>query len=283
MSKRTASPPLSFIEPCQPLLVAEPPAGDRWIHEIKHDGYRTMLLVDREQARAFTRNGYDWTERYKPVIVAAALINARTAIIDGEMIVQAEDGRSDFEALAGAIRRAPARLVFFAFDLLHLDGEDLRKFPLIERRALLRELVPADPRSPMQFSEHITGGGPAFFAAVDKMGLEGIVSKRADSLYRSGPSKRWQKIKCWTESEFLVVGAEIDRRGIPVARLARETEQGLASAGAAIIALRDGDRDKLHRAIEKMAGRGKSAPLRVLVKHLKGSGALRHATVRSLA
>jgi ATP-dependent DNA ligase len=117
------------------------------------------------------------------------------------------------------------------------------------------------------------------------MGLEGNVSKRADSFYRGGPSRRWLKTKCWTESEFLVVGAEIDSRGLPVARLARVTDEGLATAGAAIIALREAERDRLHRTLEKITGRhaiAASAP-RVVVKHLKGSGPIRHATVRRFA
>ena len=139
MSKRPSTRPLSFIPFCAPLLVAEPPGGDGWIHEIKHDGYRSQLVVDGRSVCCFTRNGYDWSERYQPMIVAGAMLDCESAIIDGEMIVQGEDGRSDFEALAGAIRRAPRRLVFFAFDLLHLDGNDLRKRPLLERRALLRD------------------------------------------------------------------------------------------------------------------------------------------------
>ena len=132
------------------------------------------------------------------------------------------------------------RLVCFAFDLMHLDGEDPRGLLLVERRALLRELLPDDMRSRMQFSDHVAGGGPNFFAAAEEMELEGIVSKRADSHYRSGPSKRWLKTKCWTESDFFIVGAEINRRGIPMAILAHETEVGLALAGGAVFAMNGG-------------------------------------------
>ncbi len=285
---------LSFVPFCAPTLVPQAPAGDGWIHEIKHDGYRCQIVIQGTSVRVFTRNGYDWTERYQPVAIAGAMLDCESAIIDGEMIVQDEQGRSDFEALAAAIRRAPARLVFFAFDLLHLDGQDLRKRPLLERRARLRDLIHADARSPIQFSDHVAGGGPAFFAEVEKMGLEGIVSKRADSLYRSGPSRRWLKIKCWTESEFTIVGAEIDRRGIPIAILARDTDEGLAFAGGAVIALKGADRDKLAVQLDRLAvertalklsragARWIRPELRVRVKHLRGAGALRHASVKAL-
>lgn len=285
MSKRPEYQPLFFVPPCQPTLVAEPPKGGGWIHEIKHDGYRTQLVIEPEQVRAFTKNGHDWTARYQPVIVAAAGLDVGTAIIDGEMIVQGKDGRSDFDALGAAIRRAPARLVFYAFDLLHLNGQDLTRLPLVERRALLREIVPVDPKSSLQFSEDVAGSGPDVFAAADAMGLEGIVSKRADSFYRSGPSRRWLKTKCWTESEFLVVGAEVDRRGLPMARLARMTDEGLTPAGAAVIALRGAEREQLHRTLDRINGRraiAAAAP-RVVVKHLKGSGPIRHASVKRLA
>ena len=153
---------LSFIEPCSPILVAEPPGGERWIHEIKHDGFRTQLIISGREVKAFTRNGYDWSERYRPVIVAGAMLECHSAIIDGEMIVQREDGTSDFEALSAIIRRAPKRLLFYAFDLLHLNGQDLRDLPLLERRELLRELIRTDRQSPIQFSDHVAGDGPQF-------------------------------------------------------------------------------------------------------------------------
>jgi len=275
--------------------VTKPPASDRWIHEIKYDGYRSQLIIAGQDVCIFTRNGNDWTERYRPVAIAGAMLDCASAIIDGEMIVQGEDGRSDFEALAAAIWRAPRRLVFFAFDLLFLNGEDLRRMPLLERRTLLREVIPVDKRSPIQFSDHVAGGGPEFFAAAERMGLEGIVSKRADSIYRSGPSRRWLKTKCWTESDFLIVGTEIDRRGIPMAILARETDEGLPFGGA-VLALKGGDRDRLARQIDRLAiersalklsrrleARWIRPELRVKVKHPRGAGTLRHASVKGFA
>jgi bifunctional non-homologous end joining protein LigD len=127
---------LGFIRPEIPTLVPEPPSGEGWIHEIKHDGYRTLIVIDDGQVRAFTRNGHDWTKAYRRVIEACARLACET-VIDGEMVVQDEHGITDFNTLRSAIYTAPHRIVFFAFDLLHLDGHDLRRRPLMERRALL--------------------------------------------------------------------------------------------------------------------------------------------------
>jgi ATP-dependent DNA ligase len=164
-----------------------PPTGDGWIHEIKYDGYRTLLVIDRGQVRAFTRNGNDWTRAYKRVVAACTGLACETALIDGEMVVQDERGISDFHALRSAISTAPHRIVFFAFDLLHFNGRDLRGRPLMERRELLRKLIRPDKRSPVQFSHHVEEDGTALFKAAAEIGLEGIVSKRMASRYRSGP------------------------------------------------------------------------------------------------
>src|SRR5215475_5742858 len=114
-----------------------PPPRAGWIHEVKHDGYRTLLIIERRKARAYTRNGFDWTERYSGITKAALKLNCRSSIIDGEVIVQNERGVSEFEALKSAIRWQPQRLILCAFDLLHLNGKDLRDQPLVERRANL--------------------------------------------------------------------------------------------------------------------------------------------------
>src|SRR5690349_14844480 len=127
MSRSAFRSPLGFIKPELPTLVPEPPTGEGWIHEIKYDGYRTLIVIDRGQVRAFTRNGNDWSTAYKRVVAACSRLVCQTALIDGEMVVQDEHGITDFPALRSAIYRAPHRIVFFAFDLLHLDGQDLRR------------------------------------------------------------------------------------------------------------------------------------------------------------
>ena len=176
MRKRAAAAiePLRFIESQLPTLVEKPPEGPGWIHEIKYDGYRTELLIQSGKARAFTRRAFDWGGKYPQIVEAAAGFPVDSAIIDGELIVMDETGRTDFAALRSAIRWEPERLVF-AFDLLHLDGQDLRFTPLLRRRELLQGLI-GDEGGPIQFSHHVAGLGSDFYHAVEKLGLEGMVS-----------------------------------------------------------------------------------------------------------
>ena len=136
-----------------------PRAG--WIHEVKHDGYRTLLIIERHKASAFTRNGFDWTDYYPNVTKAAAKLDCRSAIIDGEVIVQNKNGVSDFDALKSAIRWRPQSLVFCAFDLLHLNGKDLRDRPLLERRA--RSIIAVTANRPLVVRR--MGCSPGVFGA----------------------------------------------------------------------------------------------------------------------
>jgi bifunctional non-homologous end joining protein LigD len=235
---------LDFIKPQLATAVEHPPPRAGWIHEVKHDGYRTLLIIERRKARAYTRNGFDWTESYPGITAAAAKLACRSAIIDGEVIVQNERGISDFEALKSAIRWRSQSLILCAFDLLHLNGRDLRELPLLERRAKLRELVLNE--HPFLFSEEFTGDAAAFFQACANHQLEGIVSKLVSSKYRSGRSKTWLKTKCFTESSFVIIGTARDRKTkAPLALLARADAQGLAYAGSAFIALSGSERSEL--------------------------------------
>ena len=191
---------LGFVEPQLPTLTDQPPDGDGWIHEIKHDGYRTMLVLDRGSIRAFTRNGHDWSDRYPGIVASAARLGCRSAILDGEVIVQNTRGASDFEGLQHALKHRPHSLIFYAFDLLHLDGNDLRALPLVDRRAELKKLIGEEGAGALQFSEEFVGDGAALFRECAKHELEGIVSKRVMSRYRSGRSRTWLKTKCFMES-----------------------------------------------------------------------------------
>ena len=287
---------LSFIEPMLPALASEPPEGDDWLHEIKYDGYRTQLVIEGSVVRAFTRNGHDWTDRYRPTVNAAGEIGCHTAVLDGEMIVQDEQGRSDFGAFRRAMERQPETLIFMAFDLLHLNGGDLRQEPLIERRLRLQELVGCnDPSCCIQFSDHVIGNGADLFEAADAMGLEGIVSKKTGSRYRSGRSRDWLKIKCFTEADFVVIGIERSAGRPPTALLAREEDGQLVYAGGAMVTLAGTDRERFWRTAERL---GSDAPpisgmksgaaqwlrpeMRVRARYLKGSDKLRHATLKEL-
>jgi ATP-dependent DNA ligase len=156
---------LRFIEPQLASPVDQPPEGKHWIHEIKHDGYRSQVLVERGQARVFTRNGYDWSDRYPSIVRAATNLRCQSAIIDGEAIVQNGDGASDFEALGSALRHRPHSILLYAFDLLHLDGRDIRQQTLMERRASLKTLLGTDERNRIQFSNEFDGDGDAFSTA----------------------------------------------------------------------------------------------------------------------
>jgi bifunctional non-homologous end joining protein LigD len=135
----------AFIAPQIPALSAEPPTGSGWIHEIKHDGFRTLLRLESGSAQAFSRGGHDWTDKYRRVVQACRKLRCHSASVDGEIIVQDEKGISDIAALRAALDREPHRLVMFAFDMLFLDGIDLRRLPLIERREKFRRLIPLNP------------------------------------------------------------------------------------------------------------------------------------------
>ena len=203
---------LRFIEPQLASPVDQPPKGRHWIHELKHDGYRCQVLLERGQARVLTRNGHDWSDRYPSIVRAAANLRCQSAIIDGEAVVQDDNGASDFDALSSAMRWRPDSIILYAFDLMHLNGKDLRQEALLERRAILKALLGSDEESRIQFSEEFDGDGDAFFNACAQHGLEGIVSKHALAHYRSGRTKTWLKTKCFTESTFVVIGTDRDRK-----------------------------------------------------------------------
>ena len=294
MPRVTAS--LSFIEPQNPSSAYQPPDGRHWIHEVKHDGYRSLIVIDDGEVRVFTRNGHDWSDRYLGIVRAAAHLRCRSAIIDGEAIIQDGNGASDFEALSSAIQSRSNGIILYAFDLLHLNGNDLRQQPLVQRRAALQHLVGEDTDSRIQFSEAFGGEGAALFKACAELGLEGIVSKHAMAPYRSGRSKTWLKTKCFTESEFLVIGTDRDRKtGAVRALLAHPESEGLSYAGAAFIALGGDERAQFLAEVERLTTswaafkssrlidvRWCHPKLTVEVKHLAGSKLLRHATVRKI-
>jgi DNA ligase D-like protein (predicted ligase) len=285
---------VQFVEPQLATLVDQPPQREGWIHEVKHDGYRTLLLIEKGNVRACTRNGFDWSHCYPGIVREAAKLGCRSAILDGEVIVQDANGISDFEHLSTVIRWAPERLVYYVFDLLYLDGRDLRDAPLPERREMLRELLPPDDTRRIQFSEEFDGDAVAFFQACADRQLEGIVSKLASSRYRSGRSKTWLKTKCFAESELIIIGTDRDRKtGALRALLARADEGRLAYAGAAFIALNREEREDLQNRLRRIEVKHCAIPklrlpdatwvepkLVARVRSLAGAKYLRHATVR---
>jgi bifunctional non-homologous end joining protein LigD len=180
-----------FIDPCIPILAAKPPSGPDWVHEIKHDGYRLIVRRDGKAVRLFTRRGHDWTHRY-PSIAGDATLRARSFTLDGEAVVCGADGLAVFDAIH---RRHKANdAILYAFDLLELNGKDLRPMPLSERRTKLAQLLARAPTG-IVFNEHTNEDGAVVFRNACKMGLEGIVSKHLTAPYRSGPSRDWIKVK----------------------------------------------------------------------------------------
>jgi bifunctional non-homologous end joining protein LigD len=189
-------------------LVDRAPQGDAWLHEIKYDGYRVALRLDSGTVRMLTRGGLDWTARFKPIAAAATALRARAAYIDGEVVVLDDMGVSDFGGLQEALSKGrAARLVYFAFDLLHLDGRNLMGLPLVERKAMLEELIGGlRAGAPIRYSEHVVGHGRIFFREACQVGLEGILSKGAGAPYRLGRTADWVKTKCTKRQEFVIGG-----------------------------------------------------------------------------
>jgi len=184
------SSPAAFIQPCRPIVVAQPPTGPGWMHELKHDGYRLQIHVRDGRVRLYTRNGADWTKRYPRIVEEASRLR-EPLIIDAEVVCLSDKGVADFDILHS--RTADEKAMALAFDLL-LSGDDIRRQPLIERKNALRWVL-RKAREGIQYVEATDGDGEKMFAAVCELGLEGIVSKRLNSVYRSGPSKTWLKTK----------------------------------------------------------------------------------------
>jgi bifunctional non-homologous end joining protein LigD len=187
------SVPPGFIRPCEPALVAYPPAGPGWLHEIKHDGFRILAWKRGERVLVWSRRGADFTDRFSRIAEAVRGLSADEALIDGEAVVFQDDGRSDFHALL--TKRGGAQAALVAFDLLRLNGDDLGLRPLEKRREALQRLVARRRGDGILFSDALPEVGAIMFAKACELGLEGIVSKRAGSFYRSGKSRNWLKTK----------------------------------------------------------------------------------------
>lgn len=200
-------------------LVADAPEGGQWLAEMKYDGYRALIAVAGEKARIYTRNGLDWTDKFPGIAAAAAALGVGSALIDGEIVAFDRNGKTDFSTLQKAIKAGGKDLSCFVFDLLELDGKDLTRLPLIERKAKLEALIGAGSE-PLLFSTHVLGKADQVFRQVCSAGHEGIVAKRADDPYISGRGRSWLKIKCTKRQEFIVGGyAPSDKRGRTVRSL----------------------------------------------------------------
>lgn len=198
----------AFVAPCLATLVDKAPDGDNWIHEIKFDGYRLQARIDKGKVKLLTRRGLDWTKKFPVIAEALAKLPAKTALIDGEVVVEGEDGVPSFSLLQQALQAGDEkRMAFYVFDLMHLDGTDLRPLPLATRKAALGKLLARTPaRGPVRLSESLDARGPVLLKKACGMGLEGIISKLRDASYHSGRGRDWLKTKCSDRQEFVVTG-----------------------------------------------------------------------------
>ena len=191
-------------------LVREAPAGDDWLHEIKFDGYRILARCERGEVELASRKGKDWTDRFPEIAALLRNLTARSALLDGEVMALTAGGASSFRALQEALTAGrTAGLVYQVFDLVHLDGHDLTGVPLEQRKQALSDLLGASgftSSSAVRYTEHLRGSGPSFFEQACRMGLEGIVCKRAGAPYRSERTRDWVKVKCTAREELVVCG-----------------------------------------------------------------------------
>jgi bifunctional non-homologous end joining protein LigD len=203
-AEATALP--DWVKPQLTKLVDDPPEGPDWLHEIKFDGYRMHARLDRGAVRLLTRTGLDWTSNHPAIAAAVAKLPARQVYLDGELCGVRPDGTTSFSLIQNASDAGNSgALVFFLFDLLHLDGEPIASMPLAARKERLRALLSL-AGSPLHYSDHQIGRGRAFYDQACALKVEGIVSKRADAPYAPGNRGVWLKVKCLNREEFVVIG-----------------------------------------------------------------------------
>lgn len=199
----------AFVPPCLATLTDAPPTGRDWIHEIKFDGYRLQARIADGKVQLLTRKGLDWTARFPALAKALKSLKIKSALIDGEAVVETQKGKTSFVKLVEALEEGRSEdMLFVAFDLLYLDGVDLRAAALRDRKELLNMLLDRGrQQSPrLRFSEHLAGDGDTVLQKACSLGLEGIVSKRVDRPYTSGRNGDWLKSKCILTDEFVIGG-----------------------------------------------------------------------------
>ena len=229
-----------FIQPQLATLVDSVPRGDEWLHEVKFDGYRILCRIDAGRISLLTREAQDWTSRFPSIADAAKELPVRQALLDGEVVALEEDGTSNFQLLQNSLKqKTGTNLVYFGFDLLYLDGQELIASPLLARKELLEKILQGKTRNTafapaVRYSEHWIGQGEALFKKACEMGIEGIIAKKANQRYRPGRSRDWLKIKCLKGQEF-VIGGFSDPAG------------SRAGLGALLLGVYD-DKEQLHYA-----------------------------------
>ena len=197
----------ALIHPELATLVDNPPTTEKWLHEIKYDGYRLICFIKNSVTRMMTRNQNDWTTIVSPIVDALQRLNLDTAILDGELVALNENGEMDFQLLQNTLHSDNQKhLHYHVFDLVYYAGYSLLKTPLIERKKLLEQLIPTENEFQIKYSDHVIGDGKLVFEKACQLGLEGIVSKDINSHYLQKRTKQWLKAKCVTRQEFVIGG-----------------------------------------------------------------------------
>jgi bifunctional non-homologous end joining protein LigD len=210
------APMPQFIAPQLATLVKVAPSGDEWLHELKFDGYRMVCHLDRGNVQFRSRNGKDWTDHFASLIKGIKKIPATGAILDGEVVVVDEKGRTSFQRLQQSMKGGRAAFIFQIFDLMYLDGYSLTRCSLRDRKELLAQLLGSNnSKGQLRYSDHVEGNGGQFFKQACQYGIEGIISKLADSPYESTRSKSWLKVKCGRRQEFVIAGYTPSKKGFP--------------------------------------------------------------------
>lgn len=210
------TPMPEFVSPQLATLVDKPPPGDQWFHELKFDGYRMLCHLNNGSVKFWSRNKKDWTHKFPNVGKAVKALPVSSAILDGEIVAVDSSGRASFQRLQQSLGKADSSYVFQIFDLIYLEGFNLTKTPLVDRKSVLAELLESvSEKSPLRYSDHVVGNGAKFFEQACAYAIEGTVSKRADSTYESARSRSWLKIKCLKRQEFVIAGYLPSEKGFP--------------------------------------------------------------------
>ncbi|OWV66038.1 ATP-dependent DNA ligase [Rhizobium sp. N122] len=292
------------IEPCLALLKPTVPVGPDWLYEVKWDGYRLAIHIEPKGVRVLTRGGHDWTHRFPTIAAAAKELGVATAILDGEAVVLDEHGRSDFGALQRSLggrggKRVSTESIFYAFDLLYLDGHDLTGTELAVRRHLLEDLIPEGDNATIHFSEEIDLPPEELLEHACHHGLEGIIAKHRDRPYGSGRTGDWLKIKCVESESFMIVGYEQSasaRGGIGSLLLAGKKGFDWISVGSVGTGFSAGDAEQLKKTLDRLKTSRPAVPLKgkryvfvqpTLIAEIEfrgwtADGSLRHASYKGL-
>ena len=278
--KPMAKPP-EFRAPQLATLVDAVPTGSDWLFEYKYDGYRLLLATGGGAATAWTRNGKDWSDKFRGIVKAAADLPAG-CLIDGEAVALGKDGKPDFQLLQASLKEGHADLAFYAFDLIVDQGEDISRLSNLERKERLAALLGSD-HAPILYGDHILAKGEALFDAICKEGGEGIIAKKASAPYRGARAKNWLKIKCTNRQEFVIVGwQESDkRRGFRSLHLAARDGKALTYAGKVGTGFDAAMIDSLRQTMAPLEV--KDAPVAVPRAALRGSHWLKPQLVAEIA